>query len=221
MLDWWGPGIYEYYSGSEGGGFVCTGPEEWLARPGTVGRALMGIIHIVGEDGGEVPPGEVGVVYFESETRFRYHGDEKKTREAYNEQGWVTLGDMGYVDDEGYLFLTDRKSHMIISGGVNIYPQEAENVLAMHPQLEDVAVIGVPNAEYGEEVKAVVQLKDPAVAGPGLERELIEYCQAQLAKYKCPRSVDFVDELPRLPTGKLLKRKLRERYWPEDTVARI
>ena len=221
MLDWWGPIIYEYYAGSEGGGFVCVGPGEWLERPGTVGKALMGVIHIVGEDGQEVATGEIGVVYFDSDTHFRYHGDEEKTREAYHPQGWVTLGDMGYVDAEGYLFLTDRKSHMIISGGVNIYPQEAENVLAVHPRVADVAVIGVPHPEYGEEVKAVVQLIDDGEAGDELARELIEYCRAQLAKYKCPRSVDFVDELPRLPTGKLLKRKLRDRYWPQDTVSRI
>lgn len=214
MLDWWGPVVYEYYAGSEGGGFVCVGPEEWLAHPGTVGKALMGIIHIVGEDGEEVGPGEIGVVYFESEYTFHYHGDEKKTRAAYSKEGWVTLGDMGYLDEEGYLYLTDRKSHMIISGGVNIYPQEAENVLTLHPKVADVAVIGVPHPEYGEEVKAVVQPRDHSDANDNTAQELIDYCLSRLSKYKCPRSVDFVDELPRLPTGKLLKRKLRDRYWP-------
>jgi long-chain acyl-CoA synthetase len=213
MLDWWGPVVYEYYSGTEGGGFVCVGPEEWLAHPGTVGKALMGIIHILGEDDEEVATGEVGVVYFDGDAKFKYHGDDKKTRDAYSKQGYVTLGDMGYVDDEGYLYLTDRKSHMIISGGVNIYPQEAENVLTVHPKVEDVAVIGVPHPEYGEEVKAVVQLRDEADAGADTERELIDYCLSRLSKYKCPRSVDFVTELPRLPTGKLLKRKLRDQYW--------
>lgn len=214
MLDWWGPIIHEYYSGSEGGGFVCVGPEEWLQRPGTVGKSMLGTIHIVGDDGNTVPNGEVGVVYFENDSKFEYHGDKEKTQEAYHEKGWVTMGDMGYIDDEGYLYLTDRKSHMIISGGVNIYPQEAENVLTLHPQVLDVAVIGVPHPEYGEEVKAVIQLKDPAAASEATERELLDYCLQRLSKYKCPRSIDFVDELPRLPTGKLLKRKLRNQYWP-------
>ncbi|HEX7036042.1 MAG TPA: acyl-CoA synthetase [Pseudomonadales bacterium] len=216
MLDWWGPVIYEYYAGSEGGGFVAVGPEEWLKRPGTVGKPLTGAVHVVGDDGNDLPPGEVGVVYFDGNADFEYHGDPKKTRETYNDRGWHTLGDMGYLDEDGYLFLTDRKSHMIISGGVNIYPQEAENVLTGHPSVLDAAVIGVPHREYGEEVKAVVQLVDPAEASPELAQALIDYCLAHLAKYKCPRSVDFVDELPRLPTGKLLKRQLRERYWPAE-----
>ena len=160
MLDWWGPVIHEYYAGSEGGGFVSVGPEEWLARPGTVGRPLLGKIHVVGPEGDELPPGEVGVVYFDSGADFEYHGDPEKTRETYDHRGWHTLGDMGYVDEEGYLFLTDRKSHMIISGGVNIYPQEAENILTTHPAVLDVAVIGVPHPEFGESVKAVVQPVD-------------------------------------------------------------
>ncbi len=221
MLDWWGPVIYEYYAGSEGGGFVAVGPQEWLERPGTVGRALQGAVHIVDEDGRDLPPGEVGIVYFDGGADFEYHGDSEKTRETYNDRGWHTLGDMGYLDEAGYLFLTDRKSHMIISGGVNIYPQEAENVLTTHPEVMDVAVIGVPHPEYGEEVKAVVQLVDPRVAGPELEAELIRFCQDRLAKYKCPRSVDFVADLPRLPTGKLLKRQLRDRYWPDESRRKV
>ncbi len=221
MLDWWGPVIYEYYAGSEGGGFVAVGPEEWLARPGTVGRPLMGEIHVVDEHGEDLPPNQVGVVYFDGGADFEYHGDPEKTRETYDARGWHTLGDMGYLDEDGYLFLTDRKSHMIISGGVNIYPQEAENVLTGHPEVLDVAVIGVPNAEFGEEVKAVVQPMDPGKAGPELAEALIDYCQSHLAKYKCPRSVDFVAELPRLPTGKLLKRQLRDRYWPEEARRKV
>ncbi|MFW6092908.1 MAG: acyl-CoA synthetase [Pseudomonadota bacterium] len=213
MLEWWGPIIHEYYAGSEGGGFVACGPEEWLEHPGTVGRAIQGQIHVVGEDGEDLPPGEVGIVYFEGGADFEYHGDPEKTRETYNDRGWHTLGDMGYLDDQGYLFLTDRQSHMIISGGVNIYPQEAENLLTGHDEVLDVAVIGVPHPDYGEEVKAVVQLLDPAKAGPEMELTLIDYCRAHLSKYKCPRSVDFASELPRLPTGKLLKRRLRDQYW--------
>lgn len=221
MLDWWGPIIYEYYAGSEGGGFVAASPEEWLARPGTVGRALTGTIHIVGEDGEDVATGEVGTVYFDGNADFEYHGDPEKTQDTYNKKGWHTLGDMGYLDAEGFLFLTDRKTHMIISGGVNIYPQEAENVLTMHPAVLDVAVIGVPHPEYGEEVKAVVQLGAGFEASDQLAQQLVDYCLDRLSKFKCPRSIDFVDSLPRLPTGKLLKRQLREAYWPEEGKARI
>jgi acyl-CoA synthetase (AMP-forming)/AMP-acid ligase II len=212
MIDWWGPIVYEYYAGSEGNGFCAIDSKEWLAHPGSVGKALSGTIRIVGDDGEVVPTGDVGVVYFEGTAAFRYHNAPEKTAEAFNDKGWSTLGDVGYVDDEGFLYLTDRKSHMIISGGVNIYPQEVENVLVLHPAVADVAVIGVPHPEMGEEVKAVVQPADPAAAGPDLERELIAYCRDQLAHFKCPRSVDFDAELPRLPTGKLAKRLLRDRY---------
>jgi long-chain acyl-CoA synthetase len=221
MLNWWGPIIYEYYAGSEGGGFVAVGPEEWLAHPGTVGKPVTAAVHILDDDGNDLRSGEVGNVYFDGGADFEYHGDPKKTAEAYNNRGWMTLGDMGYLDEEGYLFLTDRKSHMIISGGVNIYPQEAENVLTVHPKVLDVAVIGVPNAEYGEEVKAVVQLVDPVVAGDELAEDLIRYCQDRLAKFKCPRTVDFVTELPRLPSGKLLKRRLRDQYWPGESKRKV
>jgi len=214
MLAWWGNVIEEYYAGSEGNGFCAIGPEEWLAHPGSVGKPLLGKIHILGEDRRELPPGEAGQIWFESETRFEYHNDPKKTAEAFNDLGWSSLGDIGYVDAEGFLYLTDRASHMIISGGVNIYPQEVENELVMHPAVGDVAVIGVPHPEMGEQVKAVVVAAEGASPGPALEAELVAFCRARIAHYKCPTSVDFVDSLPRLPTGKLRKAELRKRYWP-------
>jgi len=179
-----------------------------LGRP-----PLLGEIHIVGDDGEELPIGEIGTVYFAGGATFEYHNDAKKTAGSRNAKGWSTLGDIGYLDAEGYLYLTDRKANMIISGGVNIYPQEAENVLITHPKVADVAVFGVPNADLGEEVKAVVQLMRSEDAGPALEQELIAFCQQRLAKFKCPRSVDFEAELPRHPTGKLYKRLLKDRYW--------
>lgn len=212
MIEWLGPKVYEYYSGSEGAGFCAIGPDEWLAHPGSVGRPMIGIVHIVADDGAELPAGEVGQIWFEGPAVFEYHNDPKKTAEAFNDKGWTTLGDVGYVDADGYLYLTDRVSHMIISGGVNIYPQEIENVLVLHPAVADVAVIGVPDVEMGESVKAVVQLGEQSRASDELAAELVACCREQLAGFKCPRSVDFVDELPRLPTGKLLKRVLRERY---------
>ena len=213
MLDWWGDRVYEYYAGSEGGGFCAIGPEEWRAHPGSVGKPMMGETHILDDEGRELPPGEVGQVWSDSGTRFEYHNDPKKTAGVFNEKGWSTLGDVGWVDEDGYLYLTDRISHMIISGGVNIYPQETENQLTMHPAVVDVAVIGVPHPEMGEEVKAVVIPAEPERVGPALESELIDYCRQHIAHYKCPASVDFVDELPRLPTGKLRKGELRKRYW--------
>ena len=212
MLDWWGPIIHEYYAGTEDIGSTYITAEEWLAHPGSVGRP-MNECHIVGEDGEELPAGESGVIYFAGGRTFEYHNDAEKTRSITNDKGWRTLGDIGYLDEDGFLYLTDRQAHMIISGGVNIYPQEAENVLAGHPLVVDVAVIGVPNEEMGEEVKAVVQLVDGAVAGPEVEAELLAHCRSELATYKCPRTIDFVDELPRDPNGKLYKRVLRERYW--------
>jgi len=215
MIDWWGPVLHEYYAGTEGNGFTAISSAEWLAHKGSVGRALVGTVHIVGDDGRLLSAGEAGTVYFEGGGVFEYHNDPDKTAESRNEQGWSTLGDVGYVDDEGYLYLTDRKAYMIISGGVNIYPQEVENLLVTHPKVMDAAVLGVPNDEMGEEVKAVVELVDPGDAGPAMERELIEYCRASLASFKCPRSVDFEAELPRHPTGKLYKRLLRDRYWAE------
>jgi long-chain acyl-CoA synthetase len=213
MIRWWGPILHEYYAGTEGNGFTAINSEEWLAHKGSVGRALTAKVHILDERGAELPPGEPGVIYFEGGGAFEYHKDPEKTRQSRNERGWSTLGDIGTLDEEGYLYLTDRKAHMIISGGVNIYPQEAENVLITHPKVADVAVIGVPNDEFGEEVKAVVQPMEMAEAGPELERELIAFCRSQLADLKCPRSVDFDPELPRHPTGKLYKRLIKDRYW--------
>jgi long-chain acyl-CoA synthetase len=213
MIEWWGPILYEYYAGSEGNGFAVINSEEWLAHPGSVGRAILGELRILDEDGEVRPPGVAGGIYFADGPKFEYHNDTAKTAGAYSAEGWSTLGDVGYVDDAGWLYLTDRKAYMIISGGVNIYPQEAENVLAGHPQVLDVAVFGVPNAEFGEEVKAVVQPVDMALAGPALVDELVAYCRARLADVKCPRSIDFDPELPRHPNGKLYKRILRDRYW--------
>ena len=212
MIDWWGPIVWEYYSGTEGNGRTCVGPEEWLARPGTVGRPISGRVHILGEDGHEVPVGETGTVYFASGRTFEYHNDPAKTASSHNDRGWSTLGDVGHVDDDGYVYLTDRASHMIISGGVNIYPQETENVLLLHPAVADAAVIGVPDPEMGERVLAVVELTDPDAAGPGLAAELIEFCRSRLAHYKCPRNVDFTTALPRQDNGKLYKRLLKEAY---------
>jgi acyl-CoA synthetase (AMP-forming)/AMP-acid ligase II len=216
MLDWWGPIIHEYYSGTEGIGATFISPQEWLAHPGSVGRPVQEC-HIVGADGEDVPVGESGLVYFAGGMDFEYHNDAEKTASVKNDKGWRTLGDIGYLDEDGYLYLTDRLAHMIISGGVNIYPQEAENVLAAHPVVVDVAVIGVPDAEMGEAVKAVVQLVDDVAPSPEVEAELLAFCRASLAAYKCPRSVDFVERLPRDDNGKLYKRLLRERYWQGHT----
>jgi long-chain acyl-CoA synthetase len=207
MLDWWGPIIHEYYSGTEDVGTTAITPEEWLAHPGSVGRP-MDECHIVGENGEELPAGKTGVVYFAGGRPFEYHNDPAKTASVTNDKGWRTLGDIGYRDEDGYLYLTDRLANMIISGGVNIYPQETENVLLGHPDVADVAVIGVPDEEMGEAVRAVVQLVDDATASSELEAELFAYCRAELATYKCPRAIDFVAELPRDPNGKLYKRLL-------------
>ncbi|WP_019634376.1 acyl-CoA synthetase [Actinomadura atramentaria] len=217
MMEWWGPVLHEYYAGTEGNCFVYAGPEDWLAHPGTVGRPLLGEIHVCDESGAEVPPGEQGTLYFGGGPEFEYHGDRAKTEASRDPlgRGWSTLGDIGRVDADGFLYLTDRRSYMIISGGVNVYPQEAENVLAVHPKVADAAVFGVPDAEMGEAVHAVVQPADPADAGPELAAELIAFCRDRLAHYKCPRTVDFRAELPRHPTGKLFKRLLRDEYWAD------
>ena len=213
MIDWWGPIISEYYSATEGIGATFVTATEWLAHKGTVGKAMLGVAHILDDAGDELPAGEIGTVWFSGGHDFTYHNDPQKTAEAKDTRGYSTVGDVGYLDEEGYLYLTDRKAFMIISGGVNIYPQEAENVLINHPKVLDVGVIGVPDAEMGEAVKAVVQPVNWDDAGPQLEAELIEYCRAHIAAYKCPRSVDFDPELPRLDTGKLYKKQLRARYW--------
>ena len=212
MMAWFGPIIHEYYGGTEGFAGTTIGPEEWLAHPGSVGKP-MSPVHVVGDDGNELPIGQSGELYFEGGPDFEYFKDPAKTASVYNERGWRSLGDMGYVDEDGYMYLTDRSTFMIVSGGVNIYPQEAENLLVLHPKLVDAAVFGVPNDEFGEEVKAVVQPAHGVTPGPGLEAELIEYCRDHLADYKCPRTVEFDPELPRDPNGKLYKRRIRERYW--------
>ena len=220
MIEWWGPVLYEYYAGTEANGFTSINSEEWLEHRGSVGRALTAEIHILDDEGKELPTGETGSIYFSGGGEFEYHNAPEKTAQCRTEQGWTTLGDIGHLDQDGFLYLTDRKANMIISGGVNVYPQEAENALVTHPKVTDVAVFGIPNEDFGEEVKAVVQPARMADAGPELEQELIAYCQQQLSKIKCPRSIDFTAELPRHPTGKLYKRLLRDPYW-ENRESRI
>lgn len=216
MIEWFGPVIHEYYAGSEGNGFVYCDSASWLAHEGTVGSPIGCTLRICGEDGEELPQGESGTVYFDGGAEFEYHNDPEKTKSSRHPKGWSTLGDVGYLDADGFLYLTDRKAYMIISGGVNIYPQEAENVLVTHDKVIDVAVFGVPNDDFGEEVKAVVHPREmPAddEAAAALAGELIQFCKSQLADVKCPRSVDFREELPRHPTGKLYKRLLKDEYW--------
>ena len=215
MIGWWGPILFEYYSSTEGVGATTIDSADWLAHKGSVGRALAGTIHILDDDGHELPLGESGRVFFEVPTPVpvAYHKDPTKTAALRNAQGWGSVGDVGYLDAEGYLYLTDRKDFMIVSGGVNIYPQEIENLLVTHPQVADVAVFGIPNDEMGEEVKAVVQPLDMQDAGPALAGALQDFCRQHLARYKCPRTIDFTAELPRAPTGKLYKRLLRDKYW--------
>ncbi len=220
MLDWWGPIVYEYYGGTELNGMTFCNSAEWLAHAGTVGKPILGKLRICDESGAEVPNGTPGIVYFErDEMPFEYHGDPAKTDSARHPQHplWTKLGDVGYVDDDGFLYLTDRESFMIISGGVNIYPQEIEDCIVMHPKVADVAVFGVPNEAMGEEVKAVVQLAPGVTQSPEVANEILEHAKQRIAAYKVPRSVDFVDELPRLETGKLYKRLLRDRYWGNHT----
>ncbi|MFC7309632.1 acyl-CoA synthetase [Streptomyces monticola] len=216
MMEWWGPVLYEYYSSTEGNGITFIGPEEWLRKPGSVGKAeLLGTLRICGDDGKELAPGETGTVYFErEELPFRYHNDSARTAEAQHPEHphWTTTGDIGHVDEDGYLFLTDRRAFTVISGGVNIYPQEIEDVLVLHPAVEDVAVIGVPDSEMGESVTAVVQVAVGSVPGPELAAELQEFVRSRIARYKVPRTVDFTDRLPRTPTGKLVKSRLRDAY---------
>lgn len=215
MLEWLGPIIHEYYAGSEGNGTTSIGPDEWLKKPGSVGKADLGTIHICGDDGQELSIGESGLIYFEGGNDFAYLNDEEKSRDARNplNDSWTTMGDIGRLDADGYLYLTDRKSFMIISGGVNIYPQEAENLLVQHPEVADVAVIGVPHPEMGEAVKAVVQPVRWEDRGKYLEERLISFCRSRLSHIKCPLSVDFDNSLPRHETGKLYKQKIRDQYW--------
>ncbi|KQT33040.1 acyl-CoA synthetase [Sphingomonas sp. Leaf412] len=227
MIDWWGPIVGEYYAGTEGNGFHAISAAEWLTHLGSVGRNLTTITHIVGEDGNEVPARTEGTVYFEPKPDpagaaagpgFSYHNDPDKTREATDSHGWTTLGDVGFVDEEGYLYLTDRKSFMIISGGVNIYPAEIENLLVTHPKVADVAVIGAPHEEMGEQVVAVVQPRDMGEAGEALAAELTAFAREHLSHVKTPRRIDFRAELPRHDTGKLYKRVLRDEYWGKKTL---
>lgn len=212
MIDWWGPIIDEYYASSEAHGSTLITAEEWLTHPGSVGRPLAGVLHIVGEDGTELPPGEAGEIYFEGGFDFEYLNDPDKTAKSRHTQGWKTVGDIGYVDEEGYLYLTDRRHHMIISGGVNIYPQEAENLLVTHPKVMDAAVFGIPDDEMGQRVKGVVQTVDPSDATPEFAEELVAWLRERLAHYKCPRSISFEAQLPRTDTGKLYKQELIHKY---------
>lgn len=213
MIDWWGPIIGEYYAGTEGNGFCAISSAEWLTHKGSVGRNLTAQTKVCGEDGEELPPRAEGTVYFAGGGAFAYHNDPDKTASAANRHGWTTLGDIGWLDEEGYLYLTDRKSFMIISGGVNIYPAEIENLLVTHSDVADVAVIGAPHEEMGEEVVAIVQPRDMAEAGPALAATLMAFARANLSHVKCPRRIDFRAELPRHETGKLYKRQLRDEYW--------
>jgi len=208
MLEWWGPIVYEYYSGTEGNGQTAISPAEWLSHRGSVGRAILGRIHILDADGREVAAGETGTVYFEGGPAFEYYKDPEKTRRSRTPEGWSTLGDIGHVDEDGYLYLTDRAAHMIITGGVNVYPQEVENVLVSHPDVADAAVFGVPDDEFGERVHAAVELSPGTQASDTLAASLIAWCRAHLAHLKCPRAIEFHDKLPRHDTGKLYKRHL-------------
>lgn len=212
MIAWWGPVIFEYYSATEGAGFTAISPQEWLARPGSVGKSILGEIRVLDDDGNRLGPNEVGRIFFHGGGSFSYHNDPEKTASVMSEHG-ATFGDIGRVDEEGYLFLTDRAAFMIISGGVNVYPQEAENTLISHPEVADIAVFGIPDEVMGEAVHAVVQPRDMGRAGPDLEAELIAYVRERLSHVKCPKRIDFRAELPRHDTGKLYKRLLKDEYW--------
>jgi long-chain acyl-CoA synthetase len=212
MIDWWGPIVDEYYASSEAIGSTLISAEEWLAHPGSVGKPMNCQIHILDEDGNELPPGRAGEIYFEGGFSFEYLNDTEKTAASREKHGWTTVGDVGYVDDDGYLFLTDRRHHMIISGGVNIYPQEAENLLVTHPKVLDAAVFGIPDDEMGQSVKAAVQTVDPAAASNEFADELLTWLRERLAHYKCPRSISFEAQLPRTDAGKLFKHELVEKY---------
>jgi len=212
MIDWWGPIVDEYYASSEAIGSTLITAEDWLTHPGSVGKPMIGAIHILGEEGNELPPGEAGEIYFEGGFDFEYLNDPGKTASARESHGWKTVGDIGYVDEDGYLYLTDRRHHMIISGGVNIYPQEAENMLVTHPKVMDAAVFGVPDEEMGQRVMGVIQTVDPADATDAFAEELLTWLRDQLSHYKCPRSITFEAALPRTDTGKLYKQSLIDKY---------
>ncbi|MBX3484398.1 acyl-CoA synthetase [Phenylobacterium sp.] len=214
MIAWWGPLIHEYYAGTEGNGRTTINSADWLTHKGSVGRATLPVeLHICGDDGEPLPPRAEGMVFFSGGAKFEYHNAPEKTADSTNQYGWTTLGDVGWMDEEGFLYLTDRKSFMIISGGVNIYPQEVENLLITHPRVADAAVVGAPDEEMGEKVVAVIQPMDWADAGDDLRAELDAYCRANLSGVKRPRVIDFMAELPRHPTGKLYKRLIRDAYW--------
>lgn len=220
MIAWWGPVLYEYYSSTEGNGITFIDSAQWLSHPGSVGKAAVGVIHVCDDDGAELPAGEIGTIYFERDTvTFEYHNDPAKTVAAQHPEhpNWSTTGDVGYVDDEGFLYLTDRKAFMIISGGVNIYPQEIENALTLHPKVFDVAVIGIPDPDMGEQIKAVVQPNTGITGDQTLADELTNYLSERIARYKVPRRFDFVSDLPRTPTGKLVKRLLLDNH-PTSTT---
>jgi acyl-coenzyme A synthetase/AMP-(fatty) acid ligase len=214
---WLGPILEESYGGTEGNGLTMISSAEWLAHPGSVGRPFVGSVHILGEDGTELPAGERGLVYFSGGPRFEYHGNPGKTREAYDSNGRSTLGDIGYLDEDGYLYLTDRKNNLIVTGAVNVFPQEIENVLIAHPRVFDVAVFGLPDPELGERIQAVVQPVRPEDAGEELSAELVAYCRERLARYKVP-SIEFRPELPRHDTGKIYTRLLKQEFL--DSAAR-
>jgi acyl-CoA synthetase (AMP-forming)/AMP-acid ligase II len=216
MIAWWGPILHEYYGGTEGMGTTRITSDEWLAHPGSVGRPGGCVIHILDEDGSELPTGKDGLVYFESERKFEYLNDPGKTASITDSHGWRTLGDVGHLDADGYLYLTDRATFMIVSGGVNIYPQEIEDALVGHPAVADAAVFGVPNPDMGEEVKAVIELAVGYAGSPALATELTDWCRSRLGRYKVPKTVEFLDRLPRDPNGKLYKKRLRAAYWPAD-----
>jgi len=216
MIAWWGPIVSEYYAGTEGNGFCTINSTEWLAHKGSVGKGLTAQVMICDDEGEPLPPRTEGMVFFSGGGEFEYHGDPAKTAESRNKRGWTTLGDVGWVDEEGFLYLTDRKSFMIISGGVNIYPQELENVLIGHPKVADAAVVGAPDEEMGEKVVAVIQPMNWADAGDELRAELMAYARQHLSHVKSPRVIDFMAELPRHPTGKLYKRLIRDAYWAKD-----
>ena len=215
MIAWWGPVIFEYYAGTEGNGFCWINSENWLTHKGSVGQAVLGELRICDEDGEQVPPRTEGAVYFANGPAVNYHNAPDKTAESYNQHGWTTLGDVGWADEEGYLYLTDRKSFMIISGGVNIYPQEIENLLITHPKVADAAVVGAPCDEMGEKVVAVIQPLDWTGDHDELADELMAFARANLSHVKSPRRIDFMQELPRHATGKLYKRLIRDAYWAE------
>lgn len=217
MIDWWGPIVDEYYGSSEGAGASYIRAEEWLTHPGSVGRPMVGSAHILGDDGAELPPGHPGEIYFEGGLSFSYLNDEAKTAAARNDRGWVSVGDVGYLDDDGYLYLTDRRHHVIISGGVNIYPQETEDLLISHPRVLDAAVFGIPDPSMGQSVKAVVQTIDPADATDEFAGELLDWLRGRLAHYKCPRSISFEAQLPRTDAGKIYKNILVRKYGADES----